>query len=168
MISIGCSGSRARRCRPSAARRAARCAAPPAGNPRRYGRAPAALAARNTGRPTFTATSWVGLTTPKVPPWPEQRSITSTGVSGNQPQHLGRLRAHVLGAGMAGQMHGDAFGQRLQARPAGPPSWRRPRHIRRCRRRCSATRFTSSLSGTISGHSNFSISPQDAVSATMS
>ena len=64
------------------ARPPARCAARPAGNPRRDGRAPADAAVRNTGRPTFTATSCVAFTTPNVPPWPEQRSITSTGVSG--------------------------------------------------------------------------------------
>ena len=72
-------------------------------------------AVRNTGRPTFTATACVGFTTPKVPPWPEQRSITSTGVSRDEAQHLGRLRAHVLRARVAGQMHGHAFGQRLHA-----------------------------------------------------
>src|SRR5579864_3302029 len=37
---------------------------------------------RAVGRPTFTAWPRVAFMTPNVPPWPEQRSITSTRVSG--------------------------------------------------------------------------------------
>ena len=86
---------------------------------------------------------------------------------GNQPQHLRRLGAHILGAGVTGQMHGDAFGQGLQAVRqafllAMSTTYSSMSKV------ASATRFTSALSGQISAHSNFSIKPQDAVSATMS
>ena len=37
---------------------------------------------RNTGRPIFCAELCVSFITPKVPPWPEQRSIICSGVSG--------------------------------------------------------------------------------------
>ena len=59
MISIGCSGF-ARLCVVSVpgghlVDLLRRCAAPPADSPRRYGRAPAAAAVRNTGRPDLHA-----------------------------------------------------------------------------------------------------------------
>ncbi len=35
--------------------------------------------------------------------------------AGDEPHHLGRFRAHVLRAGMAGEMRGDAALDRLEA-----------------------------------------------------
>ena len=153
------------------ARAAFRCgpryAGPPTGNPTRYGRASGVLAARNTGRPTFTATSWVGSTTPKVPPWPEQRSITSTGVSGISFSISAALGPIFWARAWQARCTRDAFGQRRSARRQAL-FLRHIHHIFVDVEDMVGHAFDVLIVGQISAHSNFSISPQDAVSATMS
>ena len=116
---------------------------------------------RATGRPTFTATSKFSFITPQVPPWPEQRSITSTGSRGSA------AASPPLSGPCSGRAHGrrDARvtppGERLEARRQpfllgdvddvfGDIEGRVGQPLARPR-----------SSGTISGHSNFSISAQD-------
>ena len=50
--------------------------------------------------------------------------------SRDQAQHLGRLRAHVLGTGVAGELHGDAAFDRLKPGRQTLLAWRCRRHIR--------------------------------------
>ena len=61
---------------------AGRGACRPAGSPSTAFRCAFWATRRAAGLPTFTAMAWVSFITPKVPPWPEQRSTRSTLVSG--------------------------------------------------------------------------------------
>jgi hypothetical protein len=79
---------------------------------------------------------------------------------GDHLQHLGRFGAHILGAGMAGQMHGDAFGQ------GGEPSrqallfWPRPPLFVDVEDMLLHPLYVG-IVGQINAHSNFSIKPQE-------
>ena len=82
------------------------------------------------------------------------------GRVGNEAQQFGRFGAHILRPRMTGHMHGDSFGSGVS--PSGRP-WRLEMSMTYSSMSKVAfdSRFTFSLSGRISGHSNFSISPQD-------
>jgi hypothetical protein len=122
---------------------------------------------RATGLPTLSAVSKFSLSTPQAPPWPEQRSITSIGVSGIR---------RSISAPFGPMFCARAWQARWMATP--PASGCSP-SARPCFFAISTTysatsyvasdkRFTSAFSGSISGHSNFSISAQEGTSATMS
>ena len=92
----------------AALRPASRCPAGyarrPAGIPRRRWRLPQSLRrGAPPGLPTFSAIVEILLAArPRSRHGPSSARSPSTSALGDQAQHLGRLLAHVLGAGMAG------------------------------------------------------------------
>ncbi len=87
---------------------------------------------------------------------------------GEQAQHLRRLGAHVLRPGMAGEVEGDAAGERLQARRQAFLLGDVDDVFADVEGGLRQLLASRAISGRISGHSNFSIRAQDGTSATTS
>ena len=124
-------------------------------------------AACAAGLPTFTAISKFSVRAPQMPPWPLQRSMTATRV-------LGIRRS--ISAALAPMFWARAWQARCTltppstgSRPGARPSFlaMSTTYSRESKVACDSRSTAGSL-GRISGHSNFSISAQDGVSATTS